>query len=815
MVSARRRPGGGGDVNEWMMVFDGFDPDDTGRREALCTLGNGYFATRGALPEHDSDDVHHPGTYIAGVFNRLGSEIAGRWVDNESLVNAPNWLVLKFRIDGGDWIDERTATVRDHRLELDLHRGVLVRHSRFEDAEHRVLRVTQRRIVSMRDAHIGVLQTTFVAENFTGRLEVLSALDGTVRNSGVARYSELPSQHLRPLFTHQEDDESICLHVETNQSRIRIAQAARTQVLHNGNRHEITREDVAREFVERDGFVGHLLTIDMSHGEEVIVEKIVAMFTSRDPAISEAGEAACELVANLTGDAEMLIERHAVAWHHLWQRADIELGADGPIAQLLRLHEFHALQTVSQHSVALDVGVPARGLHGEAYRGHIFWDELFICPYFSLRFPELTRSILMYRYRRLERARWLAAEEGLKGAMFPWQSSSNGREETQTMHLNPVSGRWLPDASHLQRHVNAAIAYTTWQYYLSTGDDEFLRFYGAELMLEIARFWSDLAVYNHSEDRFEIRGVMGPDEYHEGYPDRDEPGLDNNAYTNVMAVWCLMRAIEVLDLLPEAVREELTEKLVITAAERERWQDVSEKMRLCFHDGVISQFEGYEHLEPLDWEGLRAKYGDVSRTDRVLEAEGDTPNRYQVAKQADVAMLFYLFTAEELEELLEHMGYKYDPKLIPRNIDYYEQRTAHGSTLSRVVHSWVHARADRERSWQLFCQALHSDVEDVQGGTTAEGIHLGAMAGTIDLVQRCYTGLQLSPDRLSLNPAIPVELGSLSFGIHYRGRRVSLEFTPTTAKVSVDPVGRHPISVECRGELADIPPGGLAEFDLS
>jgi alpha,alpha-trehalase len=801
-------------MNEWLMVFDGFDADDTGRREALCTLGNGYFATRGALPERDSDDVHHPGTYVAGVFNRLGSEIAGRWVDNESLVNVPNWLVLKFRIDGGEWIDERTATVLDHRLELDLHRGVLVRHSRFEDPEGRIIRLTQRRIVSMRDPHVAALQSTFVAENFAGCLQVLSALDGTVRNDGVERYSDLPSQHLRPLYTHQESDEAICLHVATTQSHIRIAQAARTRVLHNGHRHDVTRFDVPREFVERDGYVGQLLNIEVRHGEEVIVEKIVSMFTSRDPAISEAGEAACELVTNLLGDFTTLIDRHVVAWHHLWHRADIQLGADGAIAQLLRLHEFHALQTVSQHSVSLDVGVPARGLHGEAYRGHIFWDELFICPYFSLRFPELTRSILMYRYRRLERARWLAAEEGLHGAMFPWQSSSNGGEETQTMHLNPVSGRWLPDASHLQRHVNAAIAYNAWQYYLATGDDEFLRFFGAELLLEIARFWADLAIYNHAEDRFEIRGVMGPDEYHESYPDRDEPGLDNNAYTNVMAVWCLMRALEVLELLPDAVREELTEKLVITSAEREHWQDVSEKMRLCFHDGVISQFEGYEHLEELDWEGLREKYGDVSRTDRVLEAEGDTPNRYQVTKQADVVMLFYLFSAEELQELLEHMGYEYDHELIPRNIKYYEARTAHGSTLSRVVHAWVHARADRERSWELFCEALHSDVDDVQGGTTAEGIHLGAMAGSIDLIQRCYTGLHLSPDRMYLDPAIPTELGSLSFSVHYRGRRVSLDVTPTTVRVGVDPIGEHPVSVECRGRLVAIPPGGLAEFQL-
>jgi alpha,alpha-trehalase len=796
-------------MSEWLLVLEGWDPQDEGRREALCTLGNGYFATRGAAPESHAGGPHYPGTYIAGVYNRLGSEIAGRWVENESLVNVPNWLPLKLRIEGGEWLDDSTAEILSHRLELDMRQGVLVRRTRLADSEGRVLRLTQRRFVSMRDPHVAALQTTVVHENFSGRLEVLSALDGTVVNSGVQRYADLPNQHLRPLRTHQENDEVVCLHTETTQSHIRIAQAARTQVRVDG-------EAVATErtLVEETGYVGQVLGVDVTEGCEVVVDKVVTVFTSRDPAISEPGVEACDLVCNVLAGFDELLGRHAVAWRHLWDRAEIALGTDGEVGLLLHLHQFHALQTVSLHSASLDVGVPARGLHGEAYRGHIFWDELFICPFFSLRFPELTRAILMYRHRRLERARRAAVEEGHEGAMYPWQSSSNGREETQTMHLNPISGRWLPDASQLQRHVNAAIAYNTWHYYQATGDEEFLRFYGAEMILEIARFWAGLATYNHSEDRYEIRGVMGPDEYHEGYPDRDRPGLDNNAYTNVMAVWCLCRALELLSTVPEATAQELTERLVITPAERQHWADVIAKMRLVFHDGVISQFEGYDQLLELDWEHYRERYGDISRTDRILEAEGDSTDRYQVTKQADVSMLFYLFTAEELEELLERMGYGYDKELIPRTIEYYERRTAHGSTLSRVVHSWVHARRDRERSWHLFRDALRSDVDDIQGGTTAEGIHLGAMAGTIDLIQRCYTGLELRRDVLRLNPSIPDELGTLAFAVRYRGRAVRLEFTKTSARVSVDPVGARPIVVDCKGETVEIAPGAAYEFRL-
>ena len=176
---------------------------------------------------------------------------------------------------------------------------------------------------------------------------------------------------------------------------------------------------------------------------------------------------------------------------------------------------------MSPHTIEFDIGVPARGWHGEAYRGHIFWDELFIFPFLTLRLPMLTRALLRYRYRRLPEARRAAQAAGYAGAMYPWQSGSNGREETQTLHLNPHSGRWIPDHTHRQRHINVAIAYNIWQYYQITDDHEFLYFYGAEMLLEIARFWASIATYNSSLDRYEITGVMGPDEYHTAYPGAD------------------------------------------------------------------------------------------------------------------------------------------------------------------------------------------------------------------------------------------------------------------------------------------------------
>ncbi len=797
-------------MDEWVIGFAGWDPDRVGLREALTTMGNGYVATRGAAPEAAADGVNYPGTYFAGVFNRLTSTVSGHEIENESLVNAPNWLALTFRIDGGTWFGEEGIEVLDQGLELDLRRCLLTRTARLRDPDGHVVRLVQRRFVSMRDRHLAGLQTTLVAENWSGRLEVRSALDGTVRNSGVARYHELDDQHLFPVEEGTHGDDTIHLTVETNQSHIRIAEAARTRLFRGGE--QITDQPV--ELVTRAGYVAQQVSVDMDLGGEIVIEKIVALCTSRDEGISEPGLDVRNWAASVAGSFDSLLARHVIEWHHLWRRMRIELGTDGDVARLVHLHELHVLQTVSNNSVGSDVGVPARGLHGEAYRGHIFWDELFVFPFLSLRFPQLTRALLLYRYRRLDQARRNAAEAGFAGAMFPWQSGSNGRDETQTMHLNPRSGRWLPDASHRQRHVNAAVALNVWQFFQATGDLDFLRFYGGEMILEITRFWASIATYNHGLDRYEITGVMGPDEYHEGYPDRDEHGLDNNAYTNLMAVWCMCRAFDVLDVLPPAWARELVERLAIDQEELDRWTDISRKMRVCFHDGVISQFEGFGDLEELDWDHYRETYGDIHRLDRILESEGDTTDRYQLLKQPDVLMLFYVLSAEELTDLLVRLGYEYDDDLIRRSIEYYAPRTAHGSTLSRVVQAWILARQDREQSWKIFLTALRSDVDDVQGGTTAEGVHLGAMAGTLDLLQRCYSGLETREDVLRINPAIPPELGRLAFDVHYRGHLVVFDLTPDRASVRVDVDQGGPIAVEYRGVAHEVQPGTTLEIDL-
>jgi len=335
------------------------------------------------------------------------------------------------------------------------------------------------------------------------------------------------------------------------------------------------------------------------------------------------------------------------------------------------------------------------------------------------------------------------------------------------------------------------------------------------LMFEIARFWASIAQWNEARGRYDIRGVMGPDEFHDGYPDRDAPGLDNNTYTNVMAVWCMTRALDLFEVLPKERCRELCQNLRIEQEELARWEHVSCKLYLPFHhDGILSQFEGYEALQEFDWNAYRRKYPNIMRLDLILEAEKDTPNRYKLSKQADVLMLFYVFSAEELAELFDRLGYTFDPDTIPRTIDYYLRRSSHGSTLSAIAHAWVLARCCRQRSWSLFTEALQSDISDVQGGTTREGIHLGAMAGTVDLLQRCFTGLELRGEELHFHPALPDELRRLAFRLRYRQHSLSVEITQNALTLASDPGGAEAISIAVDDRHIVLRPGDQTSVPL-
>jgi alpha,alpha-trehalase len=797
----------------WHLTYTSYEKHQVALRETICTLGNGYFATRGATADSAADGTHYPGTYVAGVYNRLTSTIHERTIENEDLVNAPNWLPLTFRVDKGPWFRIDDVEILDFWQQLDLHAGVLRREIRFRDADGRTTRWREQRLVSMAERHRAGLEVELVAEDWSGEICIRSQLDGSVINDGVPRYRGLANRHLHTVETQALAADCTLLRSRTVQSRIEIVQAARLRLFRDDARLDVPLETRHQaDLVEQEVRVW----LDV---RPLRIEKLVVLYTGRDPAISEPGFEAQQCLNRCDGFAAMLA-RHAQAWQHLWDRCDIVFDSADTNGESmkLRLHIFHLLETLSPNAIDYDVGVPARGWHGEAYRGHVFWDELFILPFLTLRLPQLVRETIRYRYRRLGEARCAAREEGFKGAMFPWQSGSNGREETQKLHLNPRSGRWVPDNSHRQRHVNAAICYNIWRYWEATQDNEFLFSYGAELFLSIAQFWVSAVHYNVDSDRYEIKGVMGPDEFHTAYPGlppEQEGGIDNNAYTNVMVAWLLSRARDIIEQLPRALARQLLERLDLNVEALEHWYDVSRKLKVPFHgDGIISQFDGWEALEELDWDAYREKHGNIERLDRILEAKGDSPNRYKVSKQADVLMLFFLFSAEELALLFEDLGYAFDRELIPRNIRYYAPRTSHGSTLSLITHAWVLARADRRHSWHLFQRALDSDIADIQGGTTPEGIHTAAMAGTVDLVQRNYLGLETRADVLHFNPMLPEEVDCLSVRLQYREHRLDIEATQTHLRIRSHRAMAPVINIAYRSHYRKMNPGDSQEFRL-
>lgn len=797
-------------TDPWVLAYEGFDPAHEGHREALTTLGNGYLGTRGAAPEHRADGVHYPGTYLAGVYNRLTSEVQGHRVEDEHLVNAPNWLPLDLRIEDGPWWAQGGLRPAEDRRELDLRRGLLTRRVELSDDCGRRLEVTQRRLVSMQQPHLAALETVVVPRGWSGRLHVCSAIDASVTNSNVAEYAALANHHLVDVAARDVDPDVLLVEASTSTSRIVIATAARTDVV--GVIGPVERDIVCGH----DGFHGNHLQLTVRDGQAIRVDKTVAVVTSRDHAIAAPGQSALDQLARAPVGVNGLLPGHEMAWDRLWRRFRIDIDADRDTQLVLNLHVFHLLQTISPHTAELDAGVTARGLHGEGYRGHVFWDELFVQPLITAHLPAVTRSLLDYRWHRLDAARAAAAAAGLGGALFPWQSGSDGREETPTQLFNRRSGRWMPDNSRRQRHVGLAVAYNAWQYFEATGDTAWLAERGAELIIEVTRLFTSLATHDPATDRFHIDGVMGPDEYHDGYPDAPGHGLRDNAYTNVLTAWICRRALDAVTALAGHDCDEVFARLSVEPTERVRWAQMSRRMAVPFHaDGVIGQFEGYDRLLELDWDRYRATYGNIGRLDLILEAEGDSPNRYKLAKQADVLMLVYLLGPDELLSVLHDLGYAVNRDDLIRTIDYYLGRTAHGSTLCRVVHASVLARIDPARAWATFRDALVADLDDTQGGTTREGVHLGAMAGTVDIVLRAFAGVRMREGVLTFDPCMPDRLRRVGFQLQYRGQRVDVELDRMRLRLEANPCSAAgAVRIRVRGTAATLGSGDVLEIDL-
>lgn len=756
----------------WELNYYGYIGGKQNRsQESLLTVGNGYLGVRGSLSESKASDDHYPASYVAGIYNRQTTRVADRDVVNEDFVALPNWTLTNFSIDG-DRVDVNSETIVELNRTLLLKTSELTIEAIIKDAQGRETKVVTQRIVSFDRRHVALQKYSVTPLNYDGVITIESAIDGDIINYGVDRYRSLNSDHLtNKIANHHEQYTQ--LYVETNESQIGIFTAMK---------HSVSHENAETATFVNNGLSGYCAKQKVAMNEAFVVTKFAGIVTSKEVS-SDLGTFIYDEL-NRVDTYEQIVAENVESWKVIWNKIDIKISNDVLSQKILRLHAYHLIVSASSNNETLDASVTARGLHGEAYRGHIFWDEIFVLPFYDLHFPKAARQILMYRYDRLEKARENAKAHGYEGAMFPWQSGSDGSEETQTYALNPVTGEWHEDSSSYQRHVSLAIAYNAWYYTNVTNDIEFMQSYGAEMIFEVARFWSSRSVKDETTGRFTIDKVMGPDEFHEGYPGQHGGGVRDNAYTNMMVAWLFGKVTEIKEILGDHFTT-VANKLNLSDAEISHWENIRKGLNLVINEqGIISQYDGYFDLKELDWNFYREKYGNIYRMDRLLKAEGESADDYKVAKQADTLMTFYNLDKDVIDAILADLNYEMPEDYLERNLMYYLDRTSHGSTLSRIVHAKLAKMINNdELSWQLYTEALGSDYRDVQGGTTAEGIHTGVMAATIDVAITTFAGVDTRGTELAIKPRLPKQWDDMKFNLDFKGVNYAFEISKNEIRI--------------------------------
>lgn len=718
------------------------DPHCIQRQETVFTIGNGVLGTRGSFEEGIPGDL--PATLIHGLFDDAP-------VVYTELVNAPNWLACQISIDGERFSMDR-GEVLAYERRLDLRDGVLTRFVRWRSPKGHSLELRIQRWASIADSAICALHYGITALDFAGEVELRAELNGAVENPlppfplGLTHWLLLDQGH--------PTAQSAFLHLRTRASQRELAAAMHLTV---DGVAQVDYQPVA--CLQRPGVVARFR---LAPGQTAVATKLVAFQTSPpSPPISSpsaAGEgsngvrteAQTKLAEAIAASYANLLRAHRRRWAELWRDCDVVIEGDDVAQRAVRYNLFQLLIAAPHHTDR--ASIPAKALSGFGYRGHVFWDtDIFIVPFFTFTRPELARNLLMYRYHTLPGARQKARQAGYEGAMFAWESADDGRETTPRWVPLP-SGEliriWCGDIEH---HISADVAYAVWHYWQATGDDDFMRDYGAEILLDTAVFWGSRAEYNPERERYEINDVIGPDEYHEH--------VNNNAFTNRMVQWHLERALDTLAWLrqryPEKARE-LEARLDLSQARLARWEDIRRRIAIPYDpaSGLIEQFEGFFALEELDWGALEP------RTRSVQEILGmERLQRVQAIKQADVLMLLYL-----LREA-------YDETTLRVNWDYYAPRTDHtyGSSLGPAIHAILAcALGDRDATYEHFLRAALVDLEDLRKNTK-DGIHAASAGGVWQAIVMGFAGMRPTPEGPTFTPRLPQGWRRLQFTLRYRG----------------------------------------------
>jgi kojibiose phosphorylase len=652
---------------EWHIVQPRYRVDDTPKYETLFALANGAMGTRGAYEEPVPGG--YPATYVAGVFDRTVTY-------PKELVNAPNWLELTVRVHG-ELVSPQTGTLLSCERRLDMRSGLLFRRMRWRDAAGRVTRLETLRLVHLRSKHQALITGVLVPENHDAEVEICAAIDGTVSNPTPSRI--VRTHHNLPRRAEAVPSGGIYLEVETLYTRIVLGVASHLVVEGADEPHvDVLPNKVAERRVARVG-----------QGQVLRFTKFVSIHTSRDTTVVRRA-AVAELLRMEHDGADALVESQRAAWHAAWEDADITIAGDAEAQRAVRFNVFHLLSLSSEHDG--DVSVGAKGLHGEGYKGSVFWDtEIFMLPFYIYTRPRAARALVEYRARRLDAARDNARTNGYRGAQYPWESGSTGHEATPERWADPITMTGPPiRTGELQHHVTADVAYSFDHYLRATGDGRFFVERAAEVFVETARFWASRVRLHPRRKRYVIENVIGPDEAHEE--------VDNNRSTNRLAAWNLTRAVEAVAEMrarhPAAWRR-LNARLRVTENEPAAWRRIAERMWYprVSASGVLEQHDGYFDLKP-----VRLKLNDkdmpiVSR--ELLERQGAT----QLLKQADVVLLQFLFSDE------------FDARSKRTNYAYYAPRTSHLSSLSPSTYAVMGAEVgDTAEAWRNFRRTAFMDL---------------------------------------------------------------------------------------------------------
>jgi trehalose/maltose hydrolase-like predicted phosphorylase len=676
---------------DWVLIEEGFTLAREHEVESLSAIGNGYVGSRGSLAEGCS--LSAPATFVAGAFDTDG---AGSGL---GLVRVADWTRLSIMIDGhalqldrGRWLE--------HRRILDLRQGMLWRQWRHQDEFGRVTRLEELRLASLADRHLLVQSVTLTAENYSGNVTIDATPTG-------------------PL-------------IDLTKSGLTVAMALRLRLF----------PPVSGSITSTQSSIHQLR---LKQGETRRLDRVAAVCTSRDT--DATVESASTHAERALDDIGLTVGQHRDAWLARWQASDISIDGDKDAQRALRFAIYHLSSTANPEDERVSIG--ARGLSGLAYMGHVFWDtDIFMLPFFALTYPKAARALIMYRYHTLAGARAKAARLGYRGALYAWESADNGVEVTPPFVIAPDGEVIRILTGEQEHHISADVAFAVWNYWQATGDEHFLLGAGAEILIETARFWASRAA--HEDDRrYHIRGVIGPDEYHET--------VDDNAYTNGLAQWNLEVAEEVTRLLPKrwpAQWRELSRRLGLEAEEPAGWLRVAHDLYTGFDErtGLFEQFQGYFGLEDID---LAAFQSRTVPMDVLLGAE--RIRRSQISKQ-DVVMLVHL------------LWDRLPPEVRKVNFEYYEPRCGHGSSLSPAIHALVAARLGKiVLAERYFRQAAQIDLANNMGNS-AGGIHTGAMGGLWQAAVHGFAGFSLTREGPGLRPCLPASWRSLSMRVQWRGQ---------------------------------------------